>query len=162
MLRRSLSVLLPMVTVLALQAAGSAPASAAAYGCTGSLVRSWPLPLKDEITKKTYYVSDIKLFYDRRTGWNCAVLAKRPGDSRYGERTPMSILLWNDTWPSEVVKNNVDADEGHFKYHAGPVKVYGRNHCVSILAKHGDYPGPDGPGGPKYNGRRLIEDVACR
>ncbi|MET7327522.1 hypothetical protein [Nonomuraea sp. NPDC005650] len=151
-----------MVSVVALQVAGSPPASAGAYGCTGSLVKSWPVPLKDAITKKYYYLSDIKLYYDARTGWNCAVLAKRPGKSRYGERTPMSIKLWNDTWPSEVVKNNVAADDGRFKYHAGPVRVYGKNHCVSVLAKHGDYSGPDGPGGPEYNGRRLIEDVACR
>ena len=67
MFRRPLSVMLATAAVLAVQAVASAPANADAYGCTGSLVKSWPLPLKDAITKKTYYLSDIKLFYNART-----------------------------------------------------------------------------------------------
>jgi hemoglobin-like flavoprotein len=53
--------------------------------------------------------------------------------------------------------------QGPFKYYGGPVKVYGKNMCVSIHAKHGDHElGGDDPEGDDYNGRRSITGVACR
>ncbi|MFF4616979.1 hypothetical protein [Nonomuraea jabiensis] len=162
MFRRSLSVVLATASVMALQALASAPANAGAYGCTGSLVRSWPLPLKDAVTGKTYYRSDIKLYYNARTGWNCAVLAKRPGLARYGVRTPMDIYMENDLMAddnAENVKGKRDSDSGSFKYYAGPVRVYGKNLCVTIKAQHSD--AEDNGGKPTYNGRLWLLRVAC-
>ncbi|MFG1959827.1 hypothetical protein [Nonomuraea sp. NPDC049028] len=164
MFRRSLSVVLATASVMTLQALASAPANAGAYGCTGSLVRSWPLPLKDAITRKTYYRSDVKLYYNARTGWNCAVLAKRPGLPRYGVRTPMSIYMENDLMGDDNVKNvknKRDYDGGNFKVYAGPVKVYGRNLCVTIKAEHDDAEN-HGSEPTKYQGRLWLLRVGCR
>ncbi|MDX3103171.1 hypothetical protein ACIBO5_07700 [Nonomuraea angiospora] len=157
MFRRVLSIMLPVVVVTASQAVASAPASAGAYGCSGSQVGSWAVPLRDLVTGGTYYRSDIKLFYDASTGWNCAVLAKRPGQARYGERTPMAIHLWNSRLTDDNVKNNKDSDSGRFKYYAGPVRVYGKNLCMYINALHGDHTGPEAG----YNGQRQVLGVAC-
>jgi hypothetical protein len=158
MFRRALSGLLSMAAVMALAAANATEASAGAYGCSGSLVGKWRVPLEDQLTGETYYRSDIRLYYNSRSGWNCAVLAKRPGQARYGERTPLYIEMYNARWAEDNWKNNYDDDEGRFKYYAGPVRVYGRNLCVSIIARHGDH---TGGGDPDYNGRRWVSGVAC-
>ena len=158
MSRRALAVMLSMVAVTALAAANATEASAGAYGCSGSLVGKWRVPLKDALTGETYYRSDIKLYYTSRSGWNCAVLAKRPGLARYGARTPLYIEMYNGRWAEDNWKNNFDKDQGRFKYYAGPVRVYGRNLCVSIIAKHGDH---TGGGSPDYNGQRWVSRVAC-
>ncbi|NUP00732.1 MAG: hypothetical protein HOV96_28955 [Nonomuraea sp.] len=134
-------------------------ADADAYGCRGRLVGTWRLPLKDRLDGRTYYRSDIKLYYDRAGGWNCAVLVKRPGQARYGEKTPLYIEMYNQRYAEDAVKNNYDKDEGRFKYRAGPVRVYGRNLCVSIHAMHGDHTDTHPP---TYNGRRSVTAVACR
>ncbi|MEU7901109.1 hypothetical protein AB0B45_50835 [Nonomuraea sp. NPDC049152] len=142
-------------------ATASADHSAAmAYGCSGDLVGTWPVPMKDLLTGGTYYRSDIKLFYNSRTGWNCAVLVKRPGKPRYGVRTPMAIEMYNGTWADDnLKKRNYDQDSGRFKYHAGPVRVYGKYMCVGIVARHDDSEGPDNG---EYNGYRKVDGVACR
>jgi hypothetical protein len=121
-------------------------------------VGTWKVPLKDALDGKTYYRSDIKLYYNARSGWNCAVLAKRPGHARYGERTPMWIEMYNSRWAEDNWKHNHAQDQGRFKYYAGPVKVYGKNLCVSIHVRHGDHTGP----GDDYNGGRHLTGVACR
>lgn len=137
----------------------ASPASAA-YGCTGNLVGSWAVPLKDMLDGSTYYRSDVKLYYDASTGWNCAALVKRPGHARYGDKTPLFIEMYNERWAEDNYRNNYDQDQGAFKYYAGPVKVYGRNMCVSFNASHGDHEAH--PGQPySYNGRLLKTGVAC-
>ncbi|MER6944587.1 hypothetical protein ABT294_11255 [Nonomuraea sp. NPDC000554] len=158
MLRKSLSVLLPMVAVVALQAVDAAPASAVTYGCSGSPVGSWPVTMKNA-AGGTYYRSDIKLYYNADTGWKCAVLVKRPGLPRYGERTPMSIYMENARMSRGNVRNNQDNDAGRFKYYAGPVKVYGRHLCVTIVAAHGDHTGTRYDEGPY--GTRQLGSIAC-
>ena len=145
------------VTALGLHLALPAPAAAGAYGCSGSLVGTWKVPLKDALNGKTYYRSDVKLYYDAGSGWNCAVLVKRPGQPRYGEATPLYLEIYNSRWAEDNYKNNYDQDQGRFKYRAGPVKVYGKNLCLSIHARHGDHTGP----GTDYNGRLDKTRVAC-
>ncbi|RBQ21376.1 hypothetical protein DP939_01260 [Spongiactinospora rosea] len=159
MFRRSLSVLAAAGIALAAQVALPQAAQAGAYGCAGSLVGTWKVPLKDALSGKTYYRSDIKLYYNASNGWNCAVLAKRPGLPRYGERTPLWIEMYNSRWAEDNWKNNYDQEQGKFKYYAGPVKVYGKNLCLSIRVRHADH----GPGGKtSYNGGRNLTGVACR
>ncbi|WP_156325502.1 hypothetical protein [Nonomuraea sp. SBT364] len=143
--------------VLALHLATPTAAGAAAYGCSGTLVGSWKVPMKDALDGSTYYRSDVKLYYNARTGWNCAALVKRKG-ARYGEKTPMWLEMYNSRWAEDNWKNNYDEDQGRFKYYAGPVKVYGKDICVSIRARHGDHTGP----GDDYNGRLDLTGVACR
>jgi len=158
MLTRTTTALLAGATALGLHLVAAPPAHAAAYGCSGSLVGSWRIPMKDQLDGGTYYISDIKLFYNPATGWNCAALAKRPGHQRYGKKTPLYIEMYNARYAEDAVKNNYDSDRGSYKYYAGPVKVYGRNMCVSIRAMHGDHVGGD----TDYNGRRHVSGVACR
>jgi hypothetical protein len=157
--RRILTILTAVTAVCAPAIAVPAAASADAYGCRGNLVGSWRVPLKDQLNGRTYYRSDIKLYYNPASGWNCAVLVKRPGQARYGEKTPLSIEMYNERFAEDAVKNNYDEEQGRFRYHAGPVRVYGRNLCVSIHAKHGDHTDTHEP---TYNGRRSVTGVACR
>ncbi|NJQ00497.1 hypothetical protein [Streptomyces zingiberis] len=140
---------------------GPAPqAHAGGYGCSGSLVGSWPVPMKDVLTGGTYYRSDVKLYYDASTGWNCAALVKREGP-RYGEITPMSIFLFNGRCAEDNKKNNCDDDTGHYKYYAGPVKVYGKGMCIGFVARASDgRTSQDWKG--DYNGYLFISGVACR
>jgi hypothetical protein len=144
---------------LAATAAPAAPASAASYGCDGTLVRSWAVPMTDRLDGKTYYRSDVKLYYDAGTGWNCAALVKRSGLPRYGDKTPMVLEMYNSRWAEDNYKNNYDEDQGAFKYYAGPVKVYGKGLCVSIRALHADEVANSTP--PDYNGRLTLSGVAC-
>ncbi|MEU0564122.1 hypothetical protein ABZ297_01830 [Nonomuraea sp. NPDC005983] len=51
-------------------------------------------------------------------------------------------------------------DTGRFKYYAGPVKGYGKNLCVTIVAAHGDHTGTRLNDGT--HGYRQLESVACR
>ncbi len=161
MRNRVLAVITTMSTAMAIQAATPTAAHAGGYGCSGKLVGTWRVPMKDQLTGKTYYRSDIKLYYNSRTGWNCAVLAKRPGKPRYGERTPMVIEIYNTRWAEDRMKNNYDMEAGRFKYYAGPVNVYGKNLCVSMRALHGDYTGPKQGPSEEYNGHRTVSGVAC-
>lgn len=158
MLKRTATVALAGVTALGLHLVAAPPAAAAAYGCSGTQVGSWKIPMKDALDGSTYYISDVKLFYNAATGWNCAALVKRAGHQRYGEKTPLFIEMYNERFAEDNVKNNYAKDAGRFKYYAGPVKVYGRNMCVSIHARHGDHTGP----GNDYNGRLSKTGVACR
>ncbi|MFG1708151.1 hypothetical protein ACFLIM_33580 [Nonomuraea sp. M3C6] len=155
--KRILTILTATTTVSAAAIAVPSAANAGAYGCRGSLVGSWRVPLKDLLTGETYYRSDIKLFYNPASGWNCAVLAKRPGQARYGEKTPLFIEMYNERFAEDAVKNNYDKEQGSFKYYAGPIKVYGKNMCLSIHAMHEDATGPH----ESYNGRRSLTGVAC-
>ncbi|MFI7703162.1 hypothetical protein [Nonomuraea sp. NPDC049480] len=158
--KRILTMLTATMTVSAVAIALPSAANAGAYGCRGNLVGSWRVPLKDLLTGETYYRSDIKLFYNPASGWNCAALVKRPGHARYGEKTPLFIEMYNERYAEDAVKNNYDMEQGRFKYYAGPVKVYGKNMCVSIHVMHGDHTGPGGE--DDYNGRRSLTGVACR
>lgn len=159
MFKRILTVASAAAAVSAVAVVVPSAASAAAYGCSGSLVGTWKVPLKDQLDGKTYYRSDIKLYYNSSTGWNCAALVKRPGLPRYGEKTPLFIEMYNARFAEDAVKNNYDQDQGRFKYYAGPVKVYGKNMCVSIRVRHADHTGGGKPG---YNGRRDVIGVGCR
>ncbi|MEV0616398.1 hypothetical protein AB0I81_23990 [Nonomuraea sp. NPDC050404] len=158
MIKRILTVITAAAAVSAVAVSAPSAANAAAYGCSGSLVGSWAVPLKDQLNGKTYYRSDIKLYYNASSGWNCAALVKRPGQARYGEKTPLYLEMYNARYAEDNVKNNYDQDQGRFKYYAGPVKVYGKNLCVSMRAMHGDHTGP----GTDYNGRRTVTKVGCR
>ncbi|ASU82340.1 hypothetical protein CDO52_05645 [Nocardiopsis gilva YIM 90087] len=157
MVKKAVSVVAVLVSALALQAVVSAPAHAGGYGCSGNLVRSYPVPMKDMLDGSTYYISDVKVYYDAGSGWNCAVLAKRPSAFRYGKETPMFIQMFNSRWAEDRWKNNYDEDQGRFKYYAGPVRVYGKNLCLYIDASIGDHTGP----GNDYNGKLRKSGVAC-
>ncbi|GAA3154067.1 hypothetical protein GCM10010466_51240 [Planomonospora alba] len=142
----------------------SASASAGGYGCSGSLVGSWPVPSRDTLTGKKYYVTDVKLYYNAKTGWNCAVYVKRKGSPRYGRPTPMLLTMYNQRWTEDRMKNNYDSDSGDFKYYAGPVKVYGKNMCVSIsvLYSDGEVTRFNKKDKVHFNTRHHLTGLACR
>ena len=136
--------LLPAAFVLTMQAAMPGVAEAACgHGCTGSLVGKAANSLKDQLDGSTYYRSDIKLYYD--AGRLELRGSRTPGQARYGERTPLWISMYNARWAEDNWKNNYDEDQGRYKYHAWPIKVYGKNMCVSIHAKTATTPDPASP-----------------
>ncbi|GAA2399459.1 hypothetical protein GCM10010404_66570 [Nonomuraea africana] len=107
------------------------PAQAAAGQCAGSRIEH--LAVKSHSgTVKGY----LNIYYDARTGYNCARLDS--AGAYWGKRKTMAVTLHtckNKTpdyfacKPIEVVK-----DEGRYAKYAGPVKLYGRNRCISASA----------------------------
>jgi hypothetical protein len=164
MLKRTASVLVAAASVLGVSALVAPAAQAGGYGCAGNLVRSIPVPLKDALTGKTYYRSDVKLYYNTKTGWNCAVMVKRPGKPRYNAKVPMFLEIMNARWAEDRQKNNIDNDQGNFRRYAGPVKVNGRwkgkGLCISITAYYSD---AEANGQPvEWNGRLYKTHLACK
>ncbi|MFC4058574.1 hypothetical protein ACFOWE_09730, partial [Planomonospora corallina] len=164
MRRRAAVVAAAALVTSGIATAVPASASAGGYGCSGSFVGSWRVPSKDMLTGKKYYVTDVKLYYNAKTGWNCAVFVKRKGSPRYGRPTPMMISMYNQRWTEDRMKNNYDADSGDFKHYAGPVKVYGRNMCVSIsvLYSDGEVTRFNKKDKVHFNTRHHLSGLACR
>jgi hypothetical protein len=164
MLKRIASVLVAAVSVLGASTVVAPAAQAGGYGCKGSLVRSIPVPLKDLLTGETYYRSDVKLYYNAKSGWNCAVMVKRPGQARYNVKVPMFLEIMNARWAEDRQKNNVDNDQGDFRRYAGPVKVNGRwkgkGLCISVFALYDDSEANGRE--PHYNGRLHKTHLACK
>ncbi|GAA2617264.1 hypothetical protein SMC26_40015 [Actinomadura fulvescens] len=164
MFKRTVAFAAAAASVMAVNVAVAPSANAGGYGCAGNLVRSIPVPMKDRLTGKTYYRSDVKLYYNPKSGWNCAALVKRPGKPRYNDRTPMYIQIYNSRYAEDRAKGNVATDQGNFKRYAGPVKVRGRwkgkGLCISVYALHADHRA-DGDR-PDYNGRLYKTRLACR
>ncbi|RCV51572.1 hypothetical protein [Marinitenerispora sediminis] len=158
MRKKLASALAVLVAAVGLQAAAPPAALAGEYGCGGTLVGSWPVPLEDRLTGATHYRSDVWLYHDSDTGWNCAVLVKRPGHERYGQATPLAIQMYDSAWGEDGWEAGYDGDTGDFRFYAGPVRVYGRDTCVHIRASHGDH---IGPGEPLYDGNLDLGPLAC-
>jgi hypothetical protein len=110
---------------------------AGGYGCTGSLVGSWT------VTGSEGVFSDIHLYYDSSTGWNCAVNVKRSSWVFYGMATNIYIYMNNSSYDDNHTKNNFASDSGMYKYYAGPVRVYGKNMCIWIEAGDAETSGPN-------------------
>ncbi|GAA0952772.1 hypothetical protein [Actinocorallia libanotica] len=165
MLKRTAAVFAAAASVLGVSAAVAPAAQAGGYGCAGNLVKTIPVPLKDMLTGKTYYRSDIKLYYNPKSGWNCAVMVKRPGKARYNAKVPMYLEIMNSRWAEDRQKNNVDRDQGNFRRYAGPVKVNGRwkgrGLCISVHALYSDAEASRYHG-PEWNGRLHKSGLACR
>lgn len=110
---------------------------AGGYGCTGTLVGSWTVTGDEGVD------SDIHLYYDSSTGWNCAVNVKRSSYVFYGMATNTYIYMNNSALDDNHTKNNFASDSGMYKYYAGPVKVYGKSMCIWIEAGDADVSGPN-------------------
>ncbi|MFC7327199.1 hypothetical protein [Marinactinospora rubrisoli] len=158
MLKKLAGALATLAVAGGLHAAAPPAALASEFGCGGTLVGSWPVPLTDPSSGDTYYRSDIRLYHDADTGWSCAVLVKRPGHERYGVATPMAVQLYTEEWGAENWTDGYDGDTGDFTYYAGPVQVYGRDTCVHVRASHGDHAGF---GESLYDGSADVGPVAC-
>jgi hypothetical protein len=112
------------------------PAHAGGYGCTGKLIREFPVPTDWLV------MSDVRLYYNSSTGYSCAVNVKRP---RFRDkRTHMWIHMFNGNWREDNARRKVtfDDDQGKFKWYAGPIWVKGRNLTVHITATT-DYDGDE-------------------
>ncbi|ROO84527.1 hypothetical protein EDD29_2054 [Actinocorallia herbida] len=113
-------------SALSLSIPGSA--SAGGYGCSGSLRKTYA------VKSKWNTISHVKVYYNSSSGWNCAVNVKTKYYSQFKHKA--SIWLYNQTLAEDNVHEgvNTDSDSGKFKYYAGPVKVKGRNMCISFVA----------------------------
>lgn len=117
----------------ALAATGSAVALspmayAGGYGCSGSLIDTYP------VKSPVNTLSHVYLYYDSSTGYNCAVNVKTAYYSQFTFET--GIEMYNQTLAEDNVRPgvNVDDDYGDYKYYAGPVRVKGKGMCISLIA----------------------------
>jgi hypothetical protein len=158
--QRFMRVLMLATIVLASVAVSgpATPAYAGGYGCTGSSVGSWPIyPYWSNSSSEIE--GDIHLYYDSSTGWNCAVVVKRSTFVFYGMATNMYIYMNNSSYDDYHIKNNFDSDSGAYKYYAGPVRVYGKNMCIWIVAGIAEN---SGPVSDSFNfDVRYVNRVAC-
>lgn len=125
---RAVAVAAALAVTVAPAVALSQAAQASGYGCSGKLIDTYP------VKSKWNTLSHIYLYYDSRTGYNCAVNVKTAYYSQF--KHEVSIEMYNSTLTEDNYHPgvNVDDDSGKFKYYAGPVKVKGRGLCVSLVA----------------------------
>jgi hypothetical protein len=107
--------------------APTAPATAAT-GCGGQVIDK--IYHGDQQTPASEVVAISYLYWDGT--YNCVKTVKK----KY-VGTPSRMWLWICNDAGACSRN----DEGYFKYYAGPVSVYGRNHCIYFEA---DGWAPDG------------------
>jgi hypothetical protein len=78
----------------------------------------------------------LNVYYNSSNGYNCAEVTS--ASSTYGVSKGMmaAIMVCTQTSPSSTCtqysssKPYTDADENYYSYYAGPVGVYGVNHCI--------------------------------
>jgi len=105
-------------------------ASAAEYGCAGTLLDTYAV--KSAVGNT---LSHIRLYYNAGTGYNCAVNVKTAYYSQF--KHDISIFMHNEDFTEDDNNRpgyNNDSDGGKFQYYAGPIKVYAKGKCVSITA----------------------------
>jgi hypothetical protein len=128
------------------------PASAGGWGCTGTEVSGSPFPETNFYVNSPIY-GYIHLYYDASTGYNCAVNVKTgsgygvPTDTEIeleecAEDVPGTCTVINDQWDPPVTSTAL------YSYYAGPVRVYGKGHCISY---YGLASAPDGTYGMAGN-----------
>lgn len=110
--------------------ATSGAAIAGGYGCSGNLVGTWPV--KSPVPNT---LSNIRLYYDASTGYNCAVNVKTAYYSQFKFQTAVTITR-QDFNPDDNYRPGVtiDSDSGQYWSYAGPVKIPARGMCVMVDA----------------------------
>jgi serine/threonine-protein kinase len=104
--------------------------AAAAYGCTGGLVGSYPVATGAGVVLGYYYV-----FFDNAKGTNCAATIKT-SDSGYGTASAVSATISRCTQTAPAasctkVAGTTATDSGSYKMYAGPVKVAAVATCIT-------------------------------
>ncbi|MEV4616831.1 serine/threonine-protein kinase [Kitasatospora sp. NPDC049258] len=112
------------------QAPPSPPTAAAAYGCSGGLIDSYPVKTGAGVVLGYFY-----LYFDNATGTNCAATIKT-ANSGYGTASHVSasISRCGNTSPAAsctVAAGTTKTDDGNFTMYAGPVKVAAAGACVT-------------------------------
>ncbi|TQF05419.1 hypothetical protein E6W39_28270 [Kitasatospora acidiphila] len=129
-----------VAAALALAAGGvtvatAGSASASGWGCSGTEVATYPVQLGNG----TVY-SYVHLFWDSSTGYNCAVNVKV--GSMYGTlgETRVAISECTGDTPGTCGSTvNEQVQDANFYYYAGPVRVYGQGHCITLDASTWNY-----------------------
>lgn len=135
-MRRALAVLGATLTTLVGSLALAPAASAADYGCAGSVIDKYPIYGVLPINNKVEF-GHVYLYYNSGTGKNCAVtVATNVGG--YGYSKPMYIRIdrcreTSYTGSCGVVDSSIDSDD--YQYYAGPRSVSAEGHCVRVTGK---------------------------
>ncbi|MFD9125988.1 hypothetical protein, partial [Kitasatospora sp. NPDC059571] len=115
-------------------APGRPPASpstaAAAYGCSGGLVGSYPVATGTGAVLGYYY-----LFFDNSSGKNCAATIKTSA-SGYGTASAVKATISRCSNPGPApscttVAGTTSTDAGNFTMYAGPVRVAAAGACIT-------------------------------
>ncbi|GAA0655348.1 hypothetical protein GCM10009548_22270 [Streptomyces malaysiensis subsp. malaysiensis] len=114
--------------------ATAADASVAEYGCSGSLIDTYPV----RTSAGTTY-GQIRLYYNSSTRRNCAVTLKN-ATGGYGTSSYASVTLYRCStskpgaqcdWRDETW----DDDYGNFLYYAGPVSISAAGKCIRVFGQ---------------------------
>ncbi|MFI1724516.1 hypothetical protein [Streptomyces sp. NPDC020489] len=128
--------------VVAMATAGaalvSAPtASAAGYGCSGSLISTYAVKDNGGVTRGNVY-----LYYNSSNGTNCMVTVKNSA-GKYGTPSLTNATLDRcrlGTSGSNCYSEKKVTDEGLYAQYAGPVSLSADGHCISISGQiHGSW-----------------------
>ncbi|SNX63469.1 hypothetical protein SAMN06272735_5278 [Streptomyces sp. TLI_55] len=107
-------------------------ASAAGYGCSGSLISTYPVKDNGGTTRGNVY-----LYYNSSNGYNCIATVKNSAGA-YGTPTLTNATLDRckaGTSGSNCYSEKKVWDEGLYEYYAGPVSLYADGHCISIFGE---------------------------
>jgi hypothetical protein len=124
------SIVAAIAVAAGFMAATPGMAIAGGYGCSGTLVDTWPV--KSAVPNT---LSNIRLYYDASTGYNCAVNVKTAYYTQFKHET--DIVIVREDWTED--DNNrpgvtIDSDYGDYWSYAGPVKIPAKGMCVMINA----------------------------
>lgn len=130
-MRRLVSVLAATFAMAAATLAVAPAASAAgSYGCSGSLIDSYPIQHASSTWGTAY------LYYDSSTGNNCAAAVKNSNGYR-GTDTLTTVYMQRCSSTTPGTCGSIEAsdnDSGQYSYYAGPAVVYAAGHCVQVTA----------------------------
>ncbi|MFF4485518.1 hypothetical protein ACFY0F_03340 [Streptomyces sp. NPDC001544] len=107
-------------------------ASAGGYGCSGSLVSTYPVKDNGGVSR-----GDVYLYFDSSTGYNCAVTVKNSAGA-YGTPTLTNVTLDRckaGTSGSSCYSEKKVTDEGLYSSYAGPVSLSASGRCISIYGE---------------------------
>ncbi|SOD85179.1 hypothetical protein SAMN06272765_2585 [Streptomyces sp. Ag109_G2-15] len=130
--KRIISVLSVLFSLFGFALITAPSASAAGYGCSGSLVDNHPIRTTENVTYGNLY-----LYYDSSTGYNCAVAVKNSaGGAGTASKTTVSIFRCTAgaSTGDACTTDASDDDSGNYSSYAGPVKVYAPNRCIRLYA----------------------------
>ncbi|AUA11673.1 hypothetical protein GTZ89_06260 [Streptomyces sp. SID8382] len=130
--------------------AGASERVAAEYGCTGSLIDTYPVRAS---TGATY--GNIRLYYNSATGRNCAVNVKTSLGG-YGKASHVSVTLKRCKTSTPGAWCNTSGepwrqDWGNYTYYAGPVELSAAGRCIHVVGAVNDSP-PHADGSSGSNG----------
>ncbi|MFD7325434.1 hypothetical protein ACFV9D_30820 [Streptomyces sp. NPDC059875] len=129
---RIVAVLSALFAIAGFSLVSATAASAAGYGCSGSLIAQ-----KSIRTSQNVQYGTLNVYYNSSTGMNCVAAVKNAtGGAGIASETNVTIYrcVAGSAPGSSCYTDDSDTDGGSFSSYAGPAEVYAAGRCVRLYA----------------------------